>query len=97
MSIKVVLYLTYGVIFIVVPLVVGIICLKGGRVLGKYVKSEPMREEFQYEEDYMVSLKDYKSLRHLITLCYVIGVWCFIHILSMIGFVFIMSDFVSNF
>ena len=97
MSIKVVLYLTYGVIFIVVPLVIGIICLKGGRVLGKYVKSEPTREEFQHEEDYRVSLKDYKSLRHLIILCYVIGVWCFIHILSMVGFVFIMSDFVSNF
>lgn len=86
-----------GVIFIVVPLVVGIICFKGGRILGKYVKSEPMREEFQYEEDYKVSLKDYKSLRHLMTLCYVIGVGCFIHILSMVGFVFIMSDFVSNF
>ena len=97
MSIKLILYLIYGLIFIAVPLVIGIICLKGGRILGKYVKSEPMREEFQYEEDYRVSLKDYKSLRHLIILCYVIGIWSFIHILSMVGFVFIMSDFVSNF
>lgn len=97
MNIKLILYLMSGVIFTVVPLVIGIICLKGGSVLGKYVKSEPMREGFQYDEDYRVSLKDYKSLRRLITVCYVIGVWCFIHILSMIGFVFIMSDFISNF
>lgn len=96
MSIKLIIYLMYGVIFIVVPLVVGIICVKGGRILGKYVKSEPMRGGFQCEEDYRVSLKDYKSLRHLITLCYVIGVWSFIHILSMVGFVFIMSDAIRN-
>lgn len=55
-----------------------------------------MRGGFQCEEDYRVSLKDYKSLRHLITLCYVIGVWSFIHILSMVGFVFIMSDAIRN-
>lgn len=97
MGIRYILYLVFRVLFTIVPLVIGIVCIRSGSVLGKYAREVPRREVFQSDEEFKVALKDYKSLRHLITVAYVVGVWCFVYILSMIGFVFIMSDFISNF
>lgn len=96
MGIKLVLNVIFGVIFTIIPILVGIICIRGGGVLRKYIGEKPKRDIFQTNEEFRVALKDYNSLRYLKTIAYIVGVWCFIHVASVIGFAFIMSDAIRN-
>ena len=96
MDIKFVLNVLFGVVFTFIPLLIGIICIRGGGVLRKHIGEKPKMDIFQTKEEFRVALKDYNYLRYLKTVAYIVGVWCFIHVASVIGFALIMSDAVRN-
>lgn len=96
MDIRLTLNIILGIISTFVPLLVGVICIRGGCVLSKYIGEKPKRDVFQNKEDFRVALKDYNSLRHFRIIAYIVGVWCFIHVACVVGFAFIMSDAIRN-
>ena len=96
MGIKPVLNVLFGVVFTFIPLLIGIICIRGGGILSKHIGEKPKRDVFQNNEDFSVALKDYNSLRHFRIIANLVGVWCFIHVACVVGFAFIMSDAMRN-
>lgn len=96
MDIKLILNVLFGVVFTLIPLLIGIICIRGGCVLSKYIGEKPKRDVFQNNEDFRIALKDYNSIRHIRIIAYLVGVWCFIHVACVVGSAFIMSDAIRN-
>lgn len=96
MGIKFVLNVLFGMVFTFIPLLIGIICIRGGGVLSKHIGEKPKMDIFQTKEEFRVALKDYNSIRHIRIIAYLVGVWCFIHVACVVGFAFIMSDAIRN-
>lgn len=96
MNIRLVLNIIIGIIFTFVPLLVGVVCIRGGCVLSKYTGKKPKRDVFQNNEDFRIALKDYNYIRHIRIIANLVGVWCFIHVACVVGFAFIMSDAIRN-
>lgn len=78
MSIKVVLLIVCGGMLTLILLLLGFVCVKGGKILSHYVKEEPTKTDSITDEEFQMLLKDYKAANRLVKFIYIIGISCFI-------------------